>query len=113
MSATILSIDPIVVQKYKLAQAMSKEFRSRMNWDPETALEWASASFRKLEEALELSRKNGAARHFEVTETVSVPSKNLGKLKGDFSLPRYVCDRRPMIAPVDAFPQSRRGLVRV
>jgi hypothetical protein len=56
MSATILHLDPQVAAKFRNAKAMRIESRSRLSNDPKAALDYALASARKFEEALNLAR---------------------------------------------------------
>jgi hypothetical protein len=57
MSATILTLDRDVAEKFKFAKAMQDESRMRMGNDPKAALDFAKASALKLEEALTLARE--------------------------------------------------------
>lgn len=57
--AKVLGIGPDIGQKIANAKAMQQEARQRMQRDSAGALDFALAAARKMEEAVELSRKTG------------------------------------------------------
>ena len=62
MSARILGLESDVGRKFANARQMLTQARRRFASAPADALYWAAASSLKMEEALELSRKNGEAK---------------------------------------------------
>ena len=59
METKVIGLTEAVRDTFDRAKKMQQEARQRMQRDPESGLAYARAAARKMEEAVELSRKTG------------------------------------------------------